>query len=58
MNKLRREHEIRIDELHRDIKSRDYSARESAEKVSYLELKNNEFKKELDSLEVELVKHR
>ena len=42
----------------RELKNRDYEIREKAEQIDYLELKNGELNKELNSLEKELIKSR
>jgi predicted secreted Zn-dependent protease len=45
INKLRREFDLKTDEVQREIKGRDYQTREFNEKNAYLELKANELKK-------------
>ena len=40
MSRLKREHELRIDEYLRDIKHKDYQLKEKDEQLRYLELRN------------------
>jgi hypothetical protein len=57
-NRVRRDFEIKIDELQREIKAKDYQNRELNEKHAYLDLKLNELRKGVETLEGELIKYR
>lgn len=58
MNKIKREFELRLDELQRELKNKDYHTRELNEKNAYLDLKANELRKGVETLEGELLKYR
>jgi hypothetical protein len=58
VNRLRRDFEARLDELHRELKSKDYQTRELSEKNAYLEIRAGELRKGAETLETEQLRTR
>jgi septal ring factor EnvC (AmiA/AmiB activator) len=57
-NRLRRDFESRLDELHRELKAKDYHVRDLTEKNAYLDSKAAELRKGVDELEGEQLRAR
>ena len=57
-NRLRRDFESRLDELHRELKAKDYHVRDLSEKNAYLDCKAGELRKGAEELEFEQVRAR
>lgn len=57
-NRLKREYEHKLEDLHRELRNRDYHNRELNEKSSYLELKINELNKGIEVLQAEHLRFR
>ena len=57
-NRLRRDFGSRLDELHRELKAKDYNVRDLSEKNAYLESKAGELRRAVEELEGEQVRAR
>ena len=58
MSRQKREIELRADEYLREIKHKDYQLKEKDEQIRYLELRNDELRKDYDLLDLEMGKCR
>jgi len=58
MSRQKREIELRADEYLREINHKDYQLKEKDEQIRYLELRNDELRKDYDLLDLEMGKCR
>ena len=57
-SKLKREAELRVDEFLREIKHKDYQLKEKDEQNRYLEMRNEELRRDYETLNLEFAKCR
>ena len=58
ISKLKREAELRVDEFLREIKHKDYQLKEKDEQNRYLEMRNEELRRDYETLNMEFAKCR
>jgi hypothetical protein len=58
MSRLKRDGELRSDEFLREVKHKDYQIREKDEQNRYLELRNEELRRDYETLSLEFAKAR
>ena len=58
ISKLKRQAELRVDEFLREIKHKDYQLKEKDEQNRYLEMRNEELRRDYETLNIEFAKCR